>query len=47
VKGGTLFIYYGGGDKHIGVASANLEEFVRKLMNNEHAVFSIKSAKVA
>src|SRR3989344_5947186 len=47
VKGGTLFIYYGGGDKHIGVASTNLEEFVKKLMNNEHAVFSIKSARVA
>ena len=47
VKGETLFIYYGGGDKHIGVASTNLEEFVKKLMNNEHSVFSIKSAKVA
>src|SRR3989344_1877047 len=47
VKDGTLFIYYGGGDKHIGVAYINLDEFVRKLMNNEHAVLSVKSAKVA
>ncbi|KKT86850.1 MAG: Glycosidase-related protein [Microgenomates group bacterium GW2011_GWA1_Microgenomates_45_10] len=47
IKGGTLFIYYGGGDKHIGVAYANLDEFVRKLMKNEHAVLSVKSAKVA
>ena len=46
VKGDTLFIYYGGGDKHIGVASTNLSEFVRKLMNNEHAVFSIESTQV-
>ncbi len=47
VKGDTLFIYYGGGDKHIGVAYTNLDNFVSKLMKNEHAVFSVKSAKVA
>src|SRR3989338_9012372 len=47
VKDGTLFIYYGGGDKHIGVAQTNLDEFVQKLMKNEHAVFSKKSAQVA
>lgn len=46
VKDGTLFIYYGGGDKHIGVAYANLNNFVQKLMKNEHAVFSVKSTKV-
>jgi len=47
VKDGTLFIYYGGGDKHIGVAQTNLDEFVQKLMKNEHAVLSKKSAQVA
>lgn len=47
VKDDTLFIYYGGGDKYVGVASTNLPEFVRKLMNNEHAVFSRQSTKVA
>ena len=47
VRNGILFIYYGGGDKHIGVAYTNLDEFVKKLMKNEHAVFSVKSAKVA
>ena len=47
VKNDTLFIYYGGGDKHIGVAYTKLDEFVSKLMKNEHAVFSVKSAKVA
>ena len=46
VRGSTLLIYYGGGDKHIGVAYTNLPEFVRKLMKNEHTVFSIKSVKV-
>jgi len=44
---GILFVYYGGGDKHIGVAQTNLDDFIQKLMKNEHATFSIKSAKVA
>ena len=47
VKNGTLFIYYGGGDKRIGVAYAKLDDFVHKLMRNEHAVFSKQSASVA
>ncbi len=47
VKDNTLLIYYGGGDKYIGVASANLDDFVSKLMRNEHAVLSVRSAKVA
>src|SRR3989344_5781590 len=47
VKDNTLFIYYGGGDKYIGVASANLDDFVSKLMRNEHAVLSVRSARVA
>ncbi|MDO8729128.1 MAG: hypothetical protein Q7K26_04555 [bacterium] len=46
VKDGTLFVYYGGGDKHIGVAYTNLNNFVDKLMKNEHAVFSKKSVVV-
>lgn len=46
VKGGTLFIYYGGGDKYIGVAYTNLDEFVHKLMKNEHIVLSVKSTKI-
>ncbi len=44
VKGGTLFLYYGGGDKHIAMAYINLEEFLRKLKSGENAVFSKKSA---
>ena len=40
VKDGTLFIYYGGGDKHIGVARANLKDFLSKLTKNENIVFS-------
>jgi len=46
IKDGTLFIYYGGGDKHIAVASVNLKEFIHKLKNKEQAVFSKKSVKV-
>lgn len=46
VKDDTLFIYYGGGDKHVGVAYTNLDNFVSKLMKNEHAVLSVKSVRV-
>ncbi len=46
VKGDTLLIYYGGGDKHIGVAYTNLDNFVKKLMKNEHISLSVKSTKV-
>ncbi len=44
VKDGTLFLYYGGGDKHIAVASVNLKEFLSKLKTNNQAVFSAKSS---
>ena len=47
VKDGTLFLYYGGGDKYIAVASVNLKEFIHKLKNKEQAVFSKKTVKVA
>jgi predicted GH43/DUF377 family glycosyl hydrolase len=47
VKDGTLFIYYGGGDKHIAVASVNLKEFISKLKNKEQAVFTKKSIGIA
>ena len=43
VKDGTLFLYYGGGDKRIAVAYANFEEFIRKLKSGGNAVFSKKS----
>lgn len=46
VKDGTLFLYYGGGDKHIAVASVNLKEFIQKLKNKEQAVFLKKSVKI-
>src|SRR3989344_3621711 len=39
VKDDTLFLYYGGGDKHVAVAHTNLNDFLRKLMNKQHAVF--------
>jgi predicted GH43/DUF377 family glycosyl hydrolase len=47
VKGDTLYIYYGGGDKHIGVAYTNLDNFIKKLMKSEKVSLSVKSAKVA
>jgi predicted GH43/DUF377 family glycosyl hydrolase len=32
VKGDTLYIYYGGGDKHVCVAQASLPELLRWLI---------------
>ena len=40
VKGNNLYIYYGGGDKHIGVAYTNLDDFISKLRKKEHITFS-------
>ena len=47
VKGDTLFLYYGGGDKHIGVAYTSFSDFISKLKNNQHAVLSKQSVQVA
>jgi len=44
VKDGTLFLYYGGGDKRIAVAYVDLKEFLHKLKSGENAVFSKRSA---
>lgn len=38
VLGDELIVYYGGGDKRIAAARANLRNFVYKLLSNEHAV---------
>jgi predicted GH43/DUF377 family glycosyl hydrolase len=33
-----LFVYYGGGDKYVAMAKANLHDFLQKLTNNQHPV---------
>ena len=38
ILGDDLIVYYGGGDKRIAAARANLRNFVYKLLSNEHAV---------
>jgi hypothetical protein len=38
VLGDNLIVYYGGGDKRIAAARANLRDFVYKLLSGEHAV---------
>lgn len=38
VLGDHLFVYYGGGDKHVAAARAPLSEFLRKLTSGEHTV---------
>jgi len=40
VKDGTLFVYYGGGDKTVNVATANLDTFIEQLTHGEHAVLT-------
>ena len=37
VFGDDLLVYYGGGDKHIAAARANLQDFIYKLTHKEHA----------
>lgn len=40
VLGDDLLVYYGGGDKYVAVAKANLRDFVRKLASNQHALLT-------
>ncbi|HYF13165.1 MAG TPA: hypothetical protein VD928_02630 [Candidatus Paceibacterota bacterium] len=44
VIGARLIVYYGGGDKYVAAAQANLEEFLHKLTSNQHA--SIEPVRV-
>lgn len=46
IKGDNLFIYYGGGDKYVAVAHANLKDFLNKLMKNEHATLKVKKSLI-
>lgn len=36
VFGNDLFVYYGGADRVIGVAKANLNDFIRRVTHNDH-----------
>jgi predicted GH43/DUF377 family glycosyl hydrolase len=47
VKDGTLFIYYGGGDKHVCVASAVLDTFVKQLLDHRKPTLSTEELEVA
>ena len=38
IFGDDLIVYYGGGDKYVAAARANLKDFLHKLTSNEHAV---------
>lgn len=40
VVGDDLLVYYGGGDKRIAAARANLREFIRQLKTDEHIVLT-------
>ncbi len=45
IKGDSLYIYYGGGDKHVCVATASLKEFINNLKNSKDQTPSIKKVK--
>ena len=40
VVGDEVLVYYGGGDKRIAVAKANLRDFIRRLQAHEHIVLT-------
>jgi predicted GH43/DUF377 family glycosyl hydrolase len=43
VKDGELFVYYGGGDKHVAVAHISLEELLENLKNNKEIILKKKN----
>lgn len=47
VKDGTLFVYYGGGDKTVNVATAPLERFLSQLTGAEHIELARSSHAVS
>jgi beta-1,2-mannobiose phosphorylase / 1,2-beta-oligomannan phosphorylase len=46
IRGETLFVYYGGGDKYVGVASTNAQEFVEKLLKSERVKLSVTKTQI-
>ena len=46
VKDGTLFLYYGGGDKRIAVAHVELKDFINKLKTHKRVVFAKEKIKI-
>jgi beta-1,2-mannobiose phosphorylase / 1,2-beta-oligomannan phosphorylase len=46
IKDGKLLVYYGGGDKYVGMAEADLEDFLRKLKTAKHIELSKKKVKI-
>ena len=47
VKDGELFVYYGGGDKHIGVAHIRLEALLNSLKENKEIKLKNKSKAIS
>ncbi len=43
VKDNTIYVYYGGGDKYVCVATAPLEKFLKDLKKNKQAGFDVKN----
>lgn len=44
VKDGTLFVYYGGGDKTVNVATAPLDRFLKDLMKSGRPALAVRTA---
>lgn len=45
VLGDDILVYYGGGDKYVAAARANLRDFLRKLTTHQHATLSTVSLR--
>ena len=45
VKNGDIFLYYGAADSYVSVATANLEEFLNKLVKKESPRLKVKKIK--
>ena len=45
VKGGELFVYYGGADKVSCVATANLDKFLKELAHSSRSVLESRKIK--
>jgi predicted GH43/DUF377 family glycosyl hydrolase len=40
IMGDDIIVYYGGGDKYVAAAKANMRDFMRKLIDDQHALLT-------
>jgi predicted GH43/DUF377 family glycosyl hydrolase len=47
IKNDTVYVYYGGGDKHVCVATAPLQQFIKNLKEHKQINFIVKEVTFA